>query len=95
MEALDSPRQVRAGGRLVLAWCFDAETGDVVVAWPSDVSLDMSAGLPSPPSRRLLRRGEYEPEPPHDRDFSWPTAGPCVQLPAGGVIHRANFGEDH
>ncbi len=83
MEALDSPRQVRAGGRLVLAWCFDPDTENVVVAWPSDVSFDISDGLPPPPSRRLLHRAEYEPEPPNDRDFPWPTSGPCLQLPGG------------
>jgi len=33
--------------------------------------------------RRLLHRGEYEPDPPED--FPWPTDGsPCLTPPATG-----------
>ncbi|MCU1685932.1 MAG: hypothetical protein JWQ81_6671 [Amycolatopsis sp.] len=83
MGALNPERYVRTteDHQVRLAWCFDPDTGDVVVDWTSRAALDPNAGgLPAPADRRLFKRGEYRPEPPDDADFPWSTDGPCRHL---------------
>jgi hypothetical protein len=75
MENVHETRYVQAEGQRRLVRCFDPVTGDIVASWPGD----LSGGV----DRRLLHRGEYEPDPPED--FPWPTDGsPCVTPPATG-----------
>ena len=73
-------RFVHAGGQRLLVRCYDADTGDVVAVWPSDVSADPSPGarFAAREIRKRHRPDEYVPE---DDPDSWPTSGPCAQLP--------------
>jgi hypothetical protein len=69
MEHVGETRYVVAGGQRRLVQCFDPVTEDVVASWPGDPT--------GGSGRRLLHRGEYEPDPPED--FPFPTDGsPCV-----------------
>ena len=71
MENVSETRYVQAEGQRRRVRCFDPVTEDVVASWPGD----LTGGT----DRRLLHRGEYEPDPPED--FPWPTDGsPCVML---------------
>ena len=69
MENVSETRYVQTDGQRRLVRCFDPVTEDVLAAWPGDPT--------GGPSRRLLHRDEYEPDPPED--FPWPTDGnPCA-----------------
>ena len=71
---------VQIDGRRLLVRCCDPDTGDVVALWPSEVSEDPGAPghfvAASIPQRH--HPGEYLPE---DDPGSWPTSGPCAELP--------------
>jgi hypothetical protein len=75
MENVNETWYVQVEGQRRLVRCFDPVTEDVVASWPGDLTGDTD--------RRLLHRGEYEPDGPED--FPWPTDGsPCVTPPSAG-----------
>lgn len=91
LEALSPTKLVRVDGRVLVAWGFDPDTGDVGasaaavrLAMEPELSREALESMPHA-DRRILRKGEYEPEPPHDLDFPWTTTGhPCPENYAKG-----------
>jgi hypothetical protein len=79
-QTVSDARFVQVGGQRLLVRCYDPDTGDVVALWPSDVSQDPGAAghFVAASIRKRHRPDEYVPE---DDPGSWPTSGPCVELP--------------
>ena len=79
-QTVSDARFVQVGGQRLLVRCYDPDTGDVVALWPSDVSQDPSAAghFVAASIRKRHRADEYVAE---DDPGSWPTSGPCVELP--------------
>ena len=80
-QTVSDTRFVEVGGRRLLVRCYDPDTGDVVALWPSDVSQDPGAAghFAAASIPRRHRPDEYVLE---DDPGSWPTGGPCAELPA-------------
>jgi hypothetical protein len=79
-QTVSDARFVQIGGQRLLVRCYDPESGEVVVIWPSDLSADANAGghFVAVSIRRRHGPDEYVAE---DDQGSWPTSGPCVELP--------------
>lgn len=79
-QTVSDARFVQVGGQRLLVRCYDPDTGDVVALWPSDVSVDPSAGghYVAEAIRKQHHPDEYVLE---DDPGSWPISGPCVELP--------------
>jgi hypothetical protein len=79
-QTVSDARFVEVGGRRILVRCYDPDTGDVVALWPSDVTQDPSAPdhFVAASTPRRHRPDEYVAE---DDPGSWPTSGPCAELP--------------
>ena len=60
-QTVSDARFVQVGGQRLLVRCYDPDTGDVVALWPSDVSIDPSAGghYVAESIRKRHRPGEY------------------------------------
>jgi hypothetical protein len=83
LETITDARYVQVAGQRCLALCYDPDTGDVVATgvWPvTDFSVADLADARAE-ARRLLRRGEYEPDVQGDDPASWPTRAPCMHEP--------------
>ncbi len=82
LQTVSDARFVQVGGRRLMVRCYDPDTGDVVALWPSGMSHDPAAAghfvAASIPKRHPP--DEYVPE---DDPGSWPTSGPCTELPTG------------
>jgi hypothetical protein len=87
LEALDPCRFIRVAGRVHVALAFDPDTHDVVamsgnvrltsenvLSLTDALTLEKAESGPSS-SRQVLHKGEYEPGPPYDQTFPWPTTG--------------------
>jgi hypothetical protein len=79
-QTVSDARFVQVGGHRLLVQCYDPDTGDVVALWPSDVSEDPSAvgHFVASSVRKRHAPDEYVAE---DEPASWPTSGPCAELP--------------
>lgn len=79
-QTVGDARFVQIDGQRLLVRCYDPDTGGVVVLWPSNVPEEPSAAghfvAESIPKR--YGPGEYAAE---DDPGSWPTIGPCAEVP--------------